>query len=86
MPGVPSDEDPDAIAPEREDAEWALGWLELRRVAATACTPRELEALRLSAQGLTFAQIARTLGISPASARGRIKRGEQKIDRALMLR
>jgi DNA-directed RNA polymerase specialized sigma24 family protein len=82
---LPRDEDTE-LAPEGEDAAWSLGWLELRRIAAAACTPRELEALRLRAQGLSFAEIARTLGITPASARGRVKRGERKIDRALMLR
>ena len=84
-PPLPPD-DEDELAPGHEDAQWSLGWLELRRLAAEACTPRELEALRLRAQGLSYADIARTLGVTPASARGRVKRGERKIDRALMLR
>jgi predicted DNA-binding protein (UPF0251 family) len=66
--------------------DWSLTWPELRPVAAAACTPPELEALRLRAQGKDAARIAAALGISPSGARSRIRRGERKIAQALMLR
>jgi DNA-binding NarL/FixJ family response regulator len=86
MSGPRGASDVERVVPEREDADWSLGWLEMRKIAAESCTPRELEALGLRARGLDYAGIARTLGISRASARGRVKRGERKLARALVLR
>lgn len=55
----------------------------IRQVAENECTEKELHALRLWHNGHGYQTIARGLGISVSSARGRIHRGLDRIEIAL---
>jgi DNA-binding CsgD family transcriptional regulator len=49
-------------------------------IAAEVCTPRELEALRLYDQRLSYRTISLHMGISPQRAKQLVDRASQKID------
>ncbi len=65
-----------------------MNWKQLpphiRTIAEQACTPRELDAWKLSLDGAGHRTIARALGTSPSTARDRLASARAKIARALL--
>jgi DNA-binding CsgD family transcriptional regulator len=58
---------------------WATIPPELREIIERACTPREIEALKLRAAGYGIRRIARALDLDPSTVRARLNRAERKI-------
>lgn len=52
---------------------------ELRDVIQTACTPRQIDVLKLRASGVSQRRIARMLDVDPATVRGLLERAQRRI-------
>lgn len=61
---------------------WATLPPELRELAQSVCTPKELEALRLWDAGAGYRRVGLMLDISPSTARDRVQRALRKMERA----
>jgi len=56
---------------------------QLATIVQRVCTPHELEALHLKAQGLGIRSISRSLGISRSATKDRLSNAHRKIQQAL---
>jgi DNA-directed RNA polymerase specialized sigma24 family protein len=55
----------------------------VREIAERTCTPKQLDALKLRAEGLGYKTVARVLNLDVSSTRDRIQRAERRLLKAL---
>ncbi len=74
------DQVPDS-ADQQQDPELLYSGLELARSLVSALAPRELECIRLRAEGLQYDEIAEVLGVRPGTVAALLARAHQKYRR-----